>query len=354
MKKTRNIFILTGNRELVSIVLEDLKFKGLKVLHKDNVTPKEIMKVFESNKSIACYGVSEEIMKSNAINIMVIDSFTGYPDLDDNAISIESGNYADQFNVIANNLNCDIGDHKSNSSGGLTEAPKRSDCPYCRYIDDGYDKDINLHRTLYKSENFFVMPTIGEFIKGYLLIIPFDHVMSNAELSSEVREEFLTVLEDVNYILRLTYPVSNTLVWENGSGNGGIGKAKTSIVHSHTHVAPSKLTADQIEKLAGFPLEKVAYKDLDKYGDNSYLLVRGENDDDWRINDNPNLYIPRQYVRQLLLFEDYNYFPDDVWDWRSYPYIDKIRETCADIKKALTAHWDELPERIKERTKDFL
>ena len=354
MKDTRNLFILTGDEELVLQAISQINFKGICSFTDEYLDPKTIYEVFDCNKSVVCRGVALDLkLSSIAINIAIVESaYDLVPET--NAINIKKGNVAQQFSAIASYHHCDIGDLKSNTSAS-TEPFKRSDCPYCRYIDDGFmDKDINLHRTLYRSENFFVMPTIGEFVKGYLLIIPFDHVMSNAELSLEQQDEFLQVLDDVAYMLELTYGDSYLLVWENGSGNGGASKAKTSIVHSHTHVVASDLTADYIEELAGFPLQPILYKDLHLYQQNSYLLVRDVNKKVWRINDNPNLYIPRQYVRQLLLYKDYNTLPEGIWDWRAYPFIDKIKETCSDIQSALLAHWDELPERIRNNTKDFI
>lgn len=351
MRKTRNLFIISGKKNLVLLALDELHFKGLSVFTEEQISSKTVMDVFFNNKSVVCCNVTDEDLKATAINIVVTDTnnhITG------NVINIKTGNIPEQFISIANQYDCDIGGYESNSSG-LAEIPKRSDCPYCKYMKDGYsNKDINLYRTLYRSKNFFVMPPIGGFIHGYLLIVPNQHVMSNAELSFEIRDEFLDVLEDVAYMLNLTYQTSNLLIWENGSGNGGIGKAKTSIVHSHTHVAPSKLDADKIEELAGFPFKKISYEDLHLYKKYSYLLIRGENDNDWRINDDPNIYIPRQYVRQLLLSEDYTHLPDSIWNWRDYPFIDKIKETCIDIQSSLLKHWDEIPERIRNNTKEFL
>lgn len=354
MKKTRNLFILTGDKELVLQAISQINFKGTCSFTADYVTSETVYSVFACNKSIVCRGVALDlVLQNSAITIAVIEDSHNLVSKTD-VINISKGNISEQFNAIANYHHCDIGDHKSNTSASVKHF-KRKDCPYCRYIDDGYmDKDINLHRTLYRSENFFVMPTVGEFVEGYLLIIPMDHVMSNGELSFEKRKEFLQVLDDVSYMLKLTYGNEQLLVWENGSGNAGASKAKTSIVHSHTHVVSSKLTADDIEGFAGFPLEKISYDDLPLYQEYSYLLIRDINKDIWRINDNPNVYIPRQYVRQLLLYKDYTTLPDGIWDWRSYPFIDKIKETCSNVQSALLAHWDELPKRIQDNTKDFI
>ncbi len=355
MKMTRVLFILTGVEKLVLEAINQINFKGICSFTDVSLKPETVFEVFNHNKSVVCRGVTEvaEFKNSTVINIAVVESnYTLVPET--NAINAKKGNIAQQFSAIANYHHCDIGDLKSDTSAS-TGPLKYSTCPYCRCISDGFmDKDINLYRTLYKSKNFFVMPTIGEFIKGYLLIIPFDHVMSNGELSLEKRLEFLQVLDDVEYILNLTYGDSQFLVWENGSGNDGASKSKTSIVHSHTHVVASNLAANDIEEFARFSLKFISYEDLPLYQKNSYLLVRDTNKNLWRINDDPNLYIPRQYVRQLLLYRDYTKLPDGIWDWRAYPFIDKIHETCNDIKVALTAHWNELPERIRNNTKDFM
>ena len=96
------------------------------------------------------------------------------------------------------------------------------------------------------------MPSIGQFINGYLLIIPKAHVMSMAEFSKELIDEFNIVLEDVIAILKLTYNFSDILVWENGTGNSGKGKAKDSVVHCHVHVAPSLLLQIKLRKFPHF------------------------------------------------------------------------------------------------------
>jgi len=350
IKKTRNLFVLNGNWYLVNKVLIQLQFKGLTVIKTDNVSEVDIQHEFANNKSVVCTNVPK-CFNSIAINIFVTDYIN--PSLKfPITIDVSIGNIAKQFETIANNLGCDIGDHKSNSSG-LIGKPTVHDCPYCQYIKYGYDVDINLHRTLYKSEHFFVIPTVGEFIKGYLLIIPIEHIMSNAELNSSLIEEFYNVLDDVVYMLKLTYNISSVLVWENGSGSGGIGKAKNSIVHAHTHVAPSQLDADTIESISGFPLQEIFYEDLYLYKEHSYLLLQGKTKNKWKINNNPNMYIPRQYIRQILVNKEYIDLPDYVWDWRTYPFYELIKETCIDISTALVKHWDELPERIKQNTKNF-
>ena len=353
MHKTRNLFVVKGETSHVDAVLGNLQFKGLTEFPSCTiVSPKMLLKEFNNNKSVVCSNLPNEFEKY-AIEIDVISSTSENTISEDkNIINLMTGNLPKKFKAIADSYNCDIGDHKSNSSG-LNGTPSSADCPYCIYLSDNhFDKAWHIHRTVYKSSNFFVMPTVGEFIKGYLLIIPNEHVMSMAELSPDLHQEFLDVLDDVITILKLTYPIQDFLVWENGTGNGGIGKSKNSIVHSHIHVAPSKLNIQKIQQLSGFSLTKISYEDLTSYGNHSYLLVKGNSTDEWWINDNPDLYIPRQYVRQLIA-EEYELFGDS-WNWRTNPFIYLIKRTCNDIQNALIRNWSSIPSRIKKNTKSYL
>ncbi len=204
---------------------------------------------------------------------------------------------------------------------------------------------------IYESENFFVIPTLGQFIPGYLLIIPHQHIMSNAELDNITRQELLDVMEDIKYILKLTYDCSKVLVWENGTGNSGQGKAKDSVVHAHTHIAPSYLTPLDIKKMSGFKFQEISTKELSAFNQHSYLLIKDINDK-WLINNDSNVYIPRQYIRQLLANE-YK-IPGEQWNWREYPFKDQIYQTHSDILTCLAENWDKLPERIKSNTKKYV
>lgn len=347
MKKTRNMIILVGASSLIDEVLPELQFKG-SVIVKDPITYDSATAIFNNNKSIICSSeiAGVERFHENPIHVEVSDdqSFVFQ-----NHINAKAGNITAQFQDIVNRHNLDIGDHKSNSSG-MIGTPTSADCSYCQEF-NGQKVDIP-HKTLYKSEHFYVWATVGEFITGYLLIIPKKHVMSMAELTDEERAEFLDVLDDIKFILNLTYGYENFLVWENGTGNSGKGKAKDSVVHSHVHIAPSNLTPEEITKTSGITLAKIHYTDLPNYNLHSYLLIAGENYDEWFINNNPEVYIPRQFIRQILGEE--HGITGDAWNWRIYPFLNLMHKAEDDFLAAVKNNWDILPERIKKYTKDFL
>jgi len=349
MKKTRKLFILNGNSQAVSQVMEDLKFKGTVVL-KPPVSIHSAYGVFNNNKSIICSSKYASFVEfyTCPINIEVVND-TKPETLE--YIDIAKGNVVEQFQKIADKKNCDIGDHVSNSSG-LNCVPKISDCDYCNLFKNNvyYEKIV-----VYESKNFIVKPTVGEFLKGYVLIIPKNHITSMAELSNECNNEFIDVLQDVEYMLYLTYSVTNFLVWENGTGNNGKGKAKDSIVHAHTHVCPSNLTFKRINEMSNLSFNQINFNQLKEYNDGSYLLIRDDNTRDWWINNNSSVYIPRQYVRQLIA-EDYFgiNIAEDIWNWRTHPFEELMFETRDDILRMVKQNWDMLPSRIKRRTEKYV
>ena len=349
MKKTRNLFLLVGSPQDIMSTLEAIQFKGLITNNYFNpLFPENVKIAFDYNKSvIGSYDDFVGKIPKDAIVINVVPTARSHVCCSQQTIYLgETESIANQFEKIVDSLGLDIGDHKSNSSGS-TDGPTKKDCAYCQYLKGHTQKN---ERTIYRSENFFALPTLGQFITGYLLIIPYQHIMSFGELSAEHLEEFQIILDDIEYILKLTYPeAKDILIWENGSGTSGKGKAKDSVVHAHLHVARTRfLTADRIKNIAGFHFDELGIMDLPKFKDHSYLLMREQNKEKWLINNDPNLYIPRQYVRQLLA-EEYN-IPGEAWNWRTHPFEEEMHQTVRDISSALQNNISLLPERIRNNT----
>ena len=349
LMKTRTLFVLTGNPVDVSAVLSELQFKGLITAPYGIVTDsKDVQNAFRYNKCYVCAAddYPEQIPDSA---IMVTVYRTGITngiaaDIHVPRIAANLPDIAKQFESLAHNLGVDIGDHKSNSSG-LSGSPDGHEKPHCFCCDHRDGKRSDNEPPLYKSKNFFVFPGSGQFALGYLQICPNQHVMSLGELPYEVIQEFNNVLADVEYILKLTFNCKSTLVWENGSGASGIGKAKDSIVHSHVHIIPSNLTSDDVKEVSGFDFETITLDQLPDFKQYSYLLVRTPDEEHWIINNDPKLYIPRQYIRQIVAAE-YN-IPGDLWNWRKFPFPENMRNTSVRIIDALKRNWDMLPDRIK-------
>lgn len=346
MKKTRNLIVLeTKATEMhaAQLALQEVHFKALVPLDDKQVSSEAIQKVFACNKSVICANLPPELQSEFSASIFPISAFL-IPSGRCSPLEIDlGGNISNSLSSITDMFDLDIGDHVSNNSG-LVEDPTKEDCGYCGYLDGSTHETI---KTVYQSPNFFVFTTIGQFIPAYLLIIPLEHTMSISQLDEVRKAEFLEVLEDIQHILSLAFHCSRFLVWENGTAASGHGKAKDSLVHAHVHIAASKMTSESIAKVSGFPLKRISFRDLSSYGENPYLLIRGNDGFSWWINDDSSLYIPRQYVRQLLAEE---HGVAKVWNWRVHPFHQERVEATDFIHTTLSLHWDSLPKRIQERT----
>lgn len=346
MKKTRKLFILTGHAVNVSYVLSQLQFKGLITAPYGIATDSnDVANAFACNKCYVCAADDyPEAIPTDAIVISVIHTDTSKISSDINTpiIAANLTDIADQFESIANSLRIDIGDHKSNSSG--LDGHANFHCFCCDHL---AGKRSDNEPILYRSENFFVFPGSGQFALGYLQICPKKHVMSLGELTPEILKEFEGVLADVEFMLKATFNCDSTIVWENGSGASGVGKAKDSIVHSHVHIIPSRTTSDDVIKISGFNFETIKVEDLPKFKEHSYLLIRTPDEEHWIINNDPRLYIPRQYIRQIVA-QEYK-IPGELWNWRRFPFHEKMRQTTMLIASTLKRDWDTLPDRIKKR-----
>ena len=352
MKKTRNLFAVTGLPADVTVVLDALQFKGMVTIPYGGVVNDEVIdKAHRFNRSIMFAATDYMgILPVDAYTIHVVSDHAESPPYKYTICATNHDDIVKQFERITDITQSDVGDHKSNTSKGGTDGPSVRDCAYCKYLQGDTESVESNERTLYRSENFFVIPTVGQFTTGYLLIIPYKHVMSNGELEPEVLAEFNDVLADIIEILQLAYPDANGfLVWENGSGSSGVGKAKDSLVHSHVHVAPSSLTSEAIEDISGFTFDEISLYDLKDYKASSYLLVRTPTPERWKILQTDKIYIPRQYVRQLIAEE--LSIHDGSWNWRTHPYYEKMHQTLEDVISALESNWDNLSNRIKENTK---
>lgn len=345
MKTTRQIFVVNGKDEIVRTILKQVGgFKAITVVD-GNATNEDIIEIFKHNKSIVCRGTTSNniIFQLTPIFITGIDG-TNTTSSFGNTVNIRN-NIVLQFMEIAEKYNVDIGDHKSNTTE--KEGSLKEDCLFCKLL---AGKPIHKQEPLYETENFLVIPGSGAFVDGYLMILPKKHVMSCAELSYEIRLEMYNVLQDIKLILRSIYQ-KDILIWENGSGTCGHGKSKNSIVHAHIHACPCLLDILQTTKMSGINLKEIDVDSLPDYSKNSYLFVINY-DNKWYICSDTKLYIPRQYVRQLIALEQN--INTDLWDWRRYPFWTNVEKTGNVFLDYIRTNYDYLPSRIQNATRKFI
>src|SRR5437870_13220641 len=72
------------------------------------------------------------------------------------------------------------------------------------------------HRIIFETENFVVLPSIGQIVEGYLLIMPKRHANSMAVLDKHLLAELEIVYSKVRQMLSRSY--STPIFYEHGVG----------------------------------------------------------------------------------------------------------------------------------------
>ena len=334
----KQIFVI---RNSTPTTLELFKrFKGLAVVE-EPLSETLVQSTFSLNKSIV---VSEENVSnylyfefSYLINI-VDDEFN----FANNKLSIRKSNLVKDFQIIAELLKFDIGDYKTEEN--FKQSTNTKKCIFCN-LNNLLSPEGRL--CLYKTEHLKVFVTLGAFVPGYLLIVPDEHITSFGSLNKSEKEELELTITNVKFLLEKIYK-KNVIVWENGSGLNGKGKPTSSIVHAHIHICPSNVSALKNFSQSGLVLQKLKLSELDSFKSEPYLLI-SENNVDWHIlyNVEEKIYIPRQYVRQLIC-------ETGAWNWRFVPCEENMIKTDKDFAEFITKNYNLLPESIQKATKHLL
>ncbi len=200
-------------------------------------------------------------------------------------------------------------------------------CAFCTKLNRKEDKgDIEdltslTNRVVYETENFVVIPSLGQIVEGYLLVMPKGHYLSIGEVPPENYLELEAVQKRVRKVLTENYGAP--VFFEHGavspSKRGGC-----CVDHAHLHALPVQIELIEIvakhfhfTKIDGFHPLKSSFNRGEPY-----LFVE-ENSGERFLFQIPDV-IPSQYLRQIVARE---LGKPERWDWRSYPGWEEIRGT---------------------------
>ncbi len=177
---------------------------------------------------------------------------------------------------------------------------------------------------LFETENYVVIPTIGQFVEGWLMIVAKRHVRRLADHSEAEVLEVEKLLEDIGPVLASIY--GNYVIFEHGPSCLPGRHAGCCVEHTHIHLAPCKNAKAFLGKIP-FPLaEESLISELRHSCDRTraYVFAGMLADEPFvRLHwvDEP---IPRQYMRQLLASVSNK---SALWDWRQNPCHEEINRT---------------------------
>ena len=341
MNKTQRLIILVGNEENLREAIRCIKgFKACTCVKHLN---REIIKnVFHHNKNVvhavSVYDFSLSVY--NPIIIRVVKKGTNV-----NAMRLGLENVIEDFPRLLDAKNIDVGDHIKFDSHNVKFEPCR--CMLCRIV---AGNPIRPEHILYESDNFFVVPGLGAFFDGYIMLVPKRHVMSFAELNDEEFDEFLVVMNDLRFILESIYH-KKVFAFECGSGKGGKGKHETSIVHAHFHFAVTDMPVLKCIQKSGIHPGLIDPYDLRQYGLHPYMLYVDQCDNWYFISDDSVNYFPRQHPRQVLA--DYMGLKKGEYNWRTHPHEEKMDIIAEEFYSFIRENFETLPQWIQDATAKY-
>lgn len=215
---------------------------------------------------------------------------------------------------------------------GVTSSLKKT-CRFCNEIND--KKSDNLfftifrgnppNRVLKETKNFVVIPTIGQIIEGYLLIIPKKHFLSFAHLPFRYYRELETLKEETKNTLTTIY--AEPIFYEHGAvGN--------SVEHAHLHAVPAEIDILQDIKRFFIPREIRNMSELIIQAEKGIPYLFYENRRGQKFIFNAHTVIS-QFLRQVVANK---LGCSDRWNWKEYTGRQEILSTLEKL-----SFWKEQP-----------
>jgi inosine/xanthosine triphosphate pyrophosphatase family protein/diadenosine tetraphosphate (Ap4A) HIT family hydrolase len=222
----------------------------------------------------------------------------------------------------------------STDSGSATASATRAgyDCPFCAEFehDDlsiyaGMMGDRLPSRVVYEDEHFVVMPPLGEFMEGGLLLLTREHILSLSHLPPAQFEHLEKLLKAIERALVKCWGVA-PLVFEHGPAPDW-SKGVCCVDHAHLNIFPARVQVHP--RLAGrmhFSLGSLSEMAKLQRAEFGYLFVQ-ENDGTRRAYDGRE--VPTQLVRRIITEQ---LGLPERWHWRDYVGRDELLATFNALK----------------------
>src|SRR5713226_3793053 len=151
-------------------------------------------------------------------------------------------------------------------------------------------------RVLFRSDKFTVIPSLGQIIEGYLLILPVKHFKALGDLSGSFLDEFDAICQLVGKILGDQY--GPYVLFEHGTRSEGVGGC--GIYHAHLHAVPLAEVPDPVDALKSkFPYTELTHlNEISKRsaGLPAYLFYQASDAKLYLFDTGP---LSSQYMRKL-------------------------------------------------------
>jgi diadenosine tetraphosphate (Ap4A) HIT family hydrolase len=188
-------------------------------------------------------------------------------------------------------------------------------CPFCRkFLAHGdlrwYDQEI------YRDENFVVVPGLGPFVEGYVMLLTRQHYRSFSVVPEALWNSLLDLRSSARSLVEASF--GESMLFEHGPGpltSGG-----SCIDHAHWHIMPS-IPGFATELRSRHDFRPINIRDIHRFADSSYLLLENSEEQAYAAVVES---LPGQYMRRIAaeLVGCAN-----EWDYAVFPRLDIVRVT---------------------------
>jgi len=166
-------------------------------------------------------------------------------------------------------------------SGGVNSKIYLDACVFCDSITTTFGNtpefkrllgDKITSRKIFETENFVVLPSVGQIVEGYLLIMPKPHFTSMANMDKALFPELEHVYSEVDRILKTNY--TTPIFFEHGVCRSEYQYNGSCIDHAHIHAVPAPVdVSDELAKKYKFTKIKKVSELGEIAHDKNYLYV---------------------------------------------------------------------------------
>lgn len=192
------------------------------------------------------------------------------------------------------------------------------ECVFCEL-----DKNKIANTIIEETDTFYVTPSVGALVEGYILIISKKHINSMTELNSDEKIEYLSILEKYRKLFFKKFH-KFPIVFEHGTSIQDETSA-SSIVHAHTHIVNHNYQDEQ-SVIENLKLEKIN-TDFNLENKNKsyifYINPIGEHYITYKFN-------PVSQMMRIIIAQDLNI--DEMYNWKQYPFTKNIVSTINNFK----------------------
>ena len=191
-------------------------------------------------------------------------------------------------------------------------------------------------RTVLRTGTFSVLPSIGQLVEGYLLVVPRAHVRALSQLDGDALAELERLKATLSARLLPLYGAP--IFFEHGACTGETPRCGTD--HAHMHVVPFGRPVDFADTLReDFPGTQLSrLSDIRQVAEQwpVYLLYQAQGGPLWVFDAKQ---MPSQHLRKLVAAECGN----GDWDWHNYGREPRLIRTIESVRAVLGGMSHEVP-----------